>query len=76
MIKKTKTKTFDTATAHIVKKAVNGAYGDPAGYEVTMYVTEEGDYFLYTNGGENSPYKKEDIKSCTKKAAEEWLANN
>ena len=58
MIKKTKTKTFDTATAHIVKKVVNGAYGDPAGYEVTMYVTEEGDYFLYTNGGENSPYKK------------------
>ena len=51
MIKTTKTKTFDTDTATVVKKVVSGVFGDPAGYEMTMYITPEGDYFLYTYGG-------------------------
>ena len=55
MIKKTKTKTFDTDTATVVKKVCFGEFGDPAGYETTMYQTPEGDYFLYTSGGEESP---------------------
>lgn len=76
MIKKTKTKTYDTTTATVVKKVVSGVYGDPTGYEIIMFVTPEGDYFLYTNGGMASPYTKEDIKACAKKAAQEWLANN
>ena len=46
MIKKTKTKTFDTDTATVVKKVCFGEFGDPAGYETTMYQTPEGDYFL------------------------------
>ena len=76
MIKKTKTKTFDTATATIIKKVTVGAYGDPAGYEATMYQTPERDYFLYTFGGEASPYAKETITSYTKAKAAEWLNNN
>lgn len=39
MIKKTKTKTFDTDTATVVKKVCFGEVGDPAGYETTMYQT-------------------------------------
>lgn len=76
MVKSTKTKTYDTETATVVKKVTIGAYGDPAGYETTMYQTPEGDYFLYTNGGAASDYKKEAITAYTKAKAEEWLKNN
>ncbi len=76
MVKKTKTKTYDTETASVVKKVTSGCFGDPAGYEMTMYLTPEGDYFLYTNGGEASPYAKENITSYTKAKAQEWLNNN
>lgn len=76
MIKKTKTKTFDTDTATVVKKVCFGEVGDPAGYETTMYQTPEGDYFLYTNGGEESPYKTESITSYCKSKALTWIENN
>lgn len=73
---KTKTTVYDTATASIVKKVTSGVWGDPAGYETTMYVTEAGEYFLYTFGGETSPYPKEAITTFTKAKAEAWLQNN
>ncbi len=73
MIKTTKTKTFNTETATIVKKVTYGVYGDPAGYETTLYQTPEGDYFLYTYGGEASEYAKETITSYTKANAKKWL---
>ncbi len=76
MVKKTKTKTFDTETATVVKKVTSGVYGDPAGYETTMYRTPEGDYFLYTNGGKESAYAQEKITSYCKAKAEAWLKNN
>lgn len=76
MVKATKTKTYDTETAAIVKKVTCGVFGDPAGYETTMYQTPEGDYFLYTNGGAASPYQKEAITAYTKAKANEWLKNN
>ena len=76
MVKTTKTKTFDTDTATVVKKVVCGAYGDPAGYEMTMYLTPEGDYFLYPNGGGESAYKTEKITSYTKANAKKWLEEN
>ena len=46
-------KLYDTTTATVVKKVTNGEWGDPAGYEETLYVTPEGYYFLYTFGGED-----------------------
>ncbi len=76
MIKKTKTKTFDTETATVVKKVTFGAFGDPNGYENTLYQTAEGDYFLYTFGGESSAYKKETITSLSKAKVTELLKNN
>lgn len=76
MIKTTKTKTFDTDTATAVKKVVSGVFGDPAGYEMTMYLTPEGDYFLYTYGGPESEYKTEKITSYTKNNAKKWLEEN
>ncbi len=67
---------YDTETSAIVKKVTFGYFGDANGYEETLYVTEDGKYFLYTNGGAESPYAKEDIKRMSKKVAEEWLSAN
>ncbi len=76
MIKTTKTKTYNTETASVVKKVTFGAFGDPTGYEMTMYMTPEGDYFLYTNGGEQSAYAAEKITAYTKANARKWLEEN
>lgn len=65
---------YDTAASTVVKKVTNGYFGDPAGYEETLYVTEGGKYFLYTNGGEESKYPTENIKRMSAKAANSWLA--
>ena len=65
---------YDTATSTVVKKVVNGFFGDPAGYEETLYVTADGKYFLYTNGGEASKYTTEKIVRMSKKSADAWLA--
>ena len=73
MIKTTKTKTYNTETATVVGKVTYGVYGDPDGYELTMYQTPEGDYFLYSFGGPTSEYPKEKITSYTKPAAIKWL---
>ena len=69
-------KEYDTDTSVVVKKNAYGAFGDPEGYEETLYKTESGSYFLYVNGGAESKYPKEDIKRMSAKAAEEWLAEN
>ena len=76
MIKKTKTRTYDTETAQVVKKVTFGEFGDPAGYETTMYKTPDGFYFLYANGGEQSAYAVESITAFGKAKAEDWLKNN
>lgn len=69
-------KTYDTETSTVVKKVTNGYYGDPNGYEETLYVTTDGFYFLYTNGGSESKYNGEDITRKSKAAAEKWLSEN
>ena len=69
-------KVYDTATATVVKKNTYGVFGDPAGYEETLYVTPDGCYFLYTNGGEESKYSKEDIKRLSRAAADKWQSEN
>ena len=65
---------YDTATAELVKKNTFGAFGDPAGYEECLYKTADGKFFLYVNGGEESPYTEENIKRMSAAKAEEWLA--
>jgi len=69
-------KEYDTEKATVVKKFTSGEYGSDDGYEETLYVTDSGNYFLYTNGGENSPYRKEDIKRMSRASADEWLAGH
>ena len=74
MLKNICGKTYDTDNAALIKQKAVGIFGDPAGYEETLYQTEAGFYFLYVNGGEESIYPKEDIKRMSKASAEKWLA--
>lgn len=67
---------YDTDTATLIAKRTSGGWGDPAGYEESLYQTEGGKYFLYVNGGAESIYKEENIKRLSKDKADEWLANN
>ena len=54
--------TYDTDAAELVAKKTGGEFGDPSGYEESLYKTADGKFFLYVNGGEDSIYPKEDIK--------------
>lgn len=69
-------KTYDTDASTIVKKYTNGAFGDPKGYEETLYVTEDGYYFVYENGGSESIHPCESIKRIAKTAVNAWIENH
>ncbi len=64
---------YDTEASTVVKKVTVGEFGDAAGYEETLYQTADGKYFVYTNGGAESPYTKEDIKRIAKDKAAAWI---
>ena len=66
---------YDTENSEIVSKNTFGNFGDDDGYEETLYITKDGKYFLYVNGGENSKYPSENITRMSKVKAEEWLNN-
>ncbi len=67
---------YDTQTSKLIQKRVFGTFGDPAGYEETLYQTEGGKYFLYQFGGESSPFTKETIKRMSAEKAKAWLSNS
>ena len=67
-------KEYDTETATVILKHTVGAYGDPSGYEETLYATPEGNYFEYVNGGAESKHPEEKITRLSKKSADEWMA--
>ena len=62
---------YDTSVATLVEKKTSGAFGDPAGYEETLYQMPDGKLFLYVNGGEESIYPEENIKRMSAAKAEE-----
>ena len=64
---------YDTETSTLLSKKTFGYFGEPTGYEEALYQTESGKYFLYVNGGEQSPYAKEDIKRMSADKAKAWL---
>ncbi len=66
-------KEYDTNTATLIKRCTYGYFGDPAGYEETLFKTPDGFYFVYVCGGENSPYPKPDILRLGKARVDEWL---
>lgn len=64
---------YDTETATLVKKLTYGHFGDPAGYEQILFQTPEGLYFLFVNGGSESPYPNADILRLAKAKVGPWL---
>ena len=66
-------KEYDTQTATAIKKYTYGYFGDPNGYEETLYQTPGGLYFLYVNGGEQSIYPTEDIIRVAKAKVNDWI---
>ena len=69
-------KEYDSETATMSKKCTYGTYGDPAGYEEILFQTEGGLYFVYTRGGETSPFPGEDIQRLAKTKVNEWIENH
>ena len=69
-------KEYNTENATLVKKHTVSYFGDPAGYEETLYQTPEGLYFVYVCGGETSPYPSEDICRLAKTKVNEWMENH
>ena len=67
---------YDTETATLVAKHTVGEFGDPTGYEESLYQTESGKFFLYVNGGEESIYPEENIKRIAKDKVEAWKADH
>lgn len=63
---------YDTDASQLVARFAHGQFGDADGYEESLYVTEGGKFFLYTNGGPESPYKGEAITRMSAVKAEEW----
>lgn len=65
---------YDTEISEIVEKRTFGELGDPKGYEEILYKTPSGKFFLYVNGGAESPYTEENITRMSAAKADEWLA--
>ncbi len=63
---------YDTAASTLIEKRTFGNFGDPAGYEESLYQTADGKFFLYVNGGAESPYTEENIKRMSAAKADEW----
>ena len=69
-------KVYDTATASLLRKVTYGVYGASDGWEETLYQTESGNFFLYTNGGADSKYPKENITRMSAEKKNAWLKAN
>ncbi|MBQ7831928.1 MAG: hypothetical protein IJ393_07665 [Clostridia bacterium] len=69
-------KLYDTETSTLVKKVTWGEYGSQEGWEESLYQTESGSFFLYTNGGASSKYTKEDITRMSAEKKNAWLKAN
>lgn len=69
-------KLYDTEAATLVKKYTFGQFGDPAGYEECLFQTPDGFYFLFVQGGAESPYPQADLLRIGKAKAEVWLGNH
>ncbi len=69
-------KIYDTETSTLLKKVTFGVYGESDGWEESLYQTEGGLFFLYTNGGADSKHPKEDITRMSAEKKNAWLKAN
>jgi len=64
---------YDTEESNVIVKNTYGNYGDTDGYEEILFCTPAGNYFVYGNGGEDSPYPAESIVRVAKAKVDEWI---
>ena len=69
-------KVYDTDTSTLLKKVTFGFYGASDGWEESLYQTDSGNFFLYTNGGADSKYPKENITRISAEKKDAWLKEN
>ncbi|MCI8735164.1 MAG: hypothetical protein HFE40_06410 [Clostridia bacterium] len=67
---------YDTASSTVDKKFTFGIPGDADGYEETLYITRDGKYFIYTNGGPMSKYPKENITPIAREDVKNWMLSH
>lgn len=67
---------YDTENSVKDKKFTYGTPGDDTGYEETLYITNGGLYFIYTNGGIHSKYDHEDITPIAREYVRDWILNH
>lgn len=67
---------YDTSRSTVDKKFTYGAFGADNGYEETLYITEDGEYFIYTNGGKLSKYPHEEIYPISHGMVKEWVMSH
>ena len=65
---------YNTENSELIFKKTFGEFGDPAGYEESLYKTADGKFFLYVNGGAESVYPEENIKRMSAAKASEFQA--
>ena len=63
---------YDTEASEMIQKKAYGVFGDPKGYEETLYKTADGKFFLYCFGVPESPYTEETIKRLAANKVKEW----
>ena len=66
---------YDTDASELIQKKVFGVFGDPKGYEESLYKTQGGKFFLYGYGGTESPYPEETIKRLAADKVKAWQNN-
>ncbi len=67
---------YDTATSTVDKKFTYGVPGDSCGYEETLYITNDGRYFIYTNGGTKSKYPFENVTPISRDDVKNWMLSH
>ena len=63
---------YDTENSEFIQKKVFGGYGDPKGYEECLFKTPDGKFFIYGQGGAESPYAEETIKRLAADKVKAW----
>ena len=76
MIKIICKKEYNTENATLIKKYTYSYFGDPTGYEESLFQSPDGLYFLYVNGGADSPYPNEDISRLAKAKVNSWIESH
>jgi len=72
MIVTIKEKTYSTYDAKCLGYRHIGEYGHDDGFEEQLFVSDDGQYFLYGMGGPESPYIEPEINLLREEEAVNW----